>query len=168
MEAVQDSIANFELDTKLFDYTRGFDKILAPVAGTIVQVVLKTPGELVQAGRTVFLINPANQPLVAKIQIPNKSVGRLKPGLMVKLKFEAFPYQNYGVLSGQVVQISPDSKQIGNHFFYEITATLDREYLVRNQERYDLFPGLTLLAEIVVEKRRIIDNFLDPLRKLKG
>jgi RTX toxin transport system membrane fusion protein len=69
-------------------------------------------------------------------------------------------------VKGKVIEISPDSKKIGQGFYYEATISLDEEYVKKKGKKYKLFTGLTLLSEIVVERMRIIDNFLAPLRKL--
>jgi|GEM_PF-2897747 len=167
LEKVNTDIANSELDSQLQDFARKLDRIVAPVAGTVVSTALRTPGEMIKVGSTLFTINPSEQPLVAQAMIPNKSIGRIKVGLKTKLKLDAYPYQNYGVLTGRVHSIAPDSQKVGNSYFYEITVALDREYLEKSKQKYPLFTGLTLNAEIVVEARRIIENFLDPLRKLK-
>jgi membrane fusion protein, hemolysin D len=165
---IKNAIANFELDSKLQKYTDQFNQITAPVSGRIASVNLRTPGQMISAGTTLFTLNPANQPLVAKVMIPNKSIGQIRIGLKAKLKLEAFPYQNYGVLGGRVIEISPDSIRIQNGYFYEVTVATDQDFLIKNKEKYQLFTGLTMTAEIVVQKTRILENFIAPLKKLKG
>ena len=161
-------ISNFELDSKLVKYERTFDEITSPVDGRISFIKLRNAGEMVKAGDTIFTINPSNRPLVAKVMIPNKSVGRLKAGMEAKLKFDAFPYQHYGIVKGRVIEISPDSKKVEKSYFFETTISLDKEFVTKDGTQYQLFTGLTLLSEVVVEKRRIIENFLAPLKSLKG
>ena len=166
LENLEVELANFKLESTVQEQQSRFNRITAPVAGRVSFVKLRTPGEMVKTGQTVFMINPIDRPLVAKIQIPNKSVGRVQPGMKVKIKLDAYPYQHYGVLTGKVIRVAPDSKLVGKAYFFETIVSLDRDYVVKNKKRYTLFTGLTLQAEIVVEQLRIIQNFLDPIKKL--
>lgn len=166
LEDLKIALADFNLESTVQEQQTRFNRITAPVAGRVAFVKLRTPGELVKIGDTLFLINPVDRPLVAKINIPNKSIGRVQSGMKVKIKLDAYPYQHYGVLAGKVSRVAPDSKLVGNAYFYEAIVSLDRDYVVKNKKRYTLFTGLTLQAEIVVERRRIIENFLDPIKKL--
>jgi len=168
LENLKIGLAGFHLEDKVLELQKGYNRITAPVAGRVTFVKFRTPGEIVKTGTTVFMINPGNQPLVAKIEIPNKSIGRIQPGLKVKIKFDAFPYQHYGILTGTILRVASDSKKIGPIYFFEATVSLDRAYVTKNEKQYPLFTGLTLLSEIVVEQKRIIEKLIDPIKKLKG
>ncbi|MDE2830860.1 MAG: HlyD family efflux transporter periplasmic adaptor subunit [Gemmatimonadota bacterium] len=85
------------------------DLILAPESGIITQVLVNTPGQVVNKGQTLVTIAPASTPIVAEALILNKDVGLLSSGQKVKLKFEAFPFQDYGIQHGYLRQISPDA-----------------------------------------------------------
>lgn len=161
------ALANMALDSRLQEYSRRLDVIRAPVEGMVVGVGARAVGELVKAGSVLFTINPSDRPLVGRIQVPNKDVGRVKVGLRAKLKVDAFPYQNYGVVHGKVVEISPDAKPVKGGSVYEATIALDRDFVTKGKERFALFSGLSLTAEIVVERMRIIEVFLEPFKKLK-
>ena len=84
------------------------DLILAPESGIVTQVLVNTPGQVVNKGQTLVTIAPASTPIVAEALILNKDVGLLSSGQKVKLKFEAFPFQDYGIQHGYLRQISPD------------------------------------------------------------
>lgn len=161
------SIEQMEMERKLDRYESRYSDVAAPMDGIISEAHLKNPKQVVQIGTGVFSIVPLDQPMVGRVLLPNKHIGRVRTGLPVKLKFEAFPYQNYGLGRGRVLAISPDAKQIGNESFYEITVALDNTSLVRGKKEFQLFMGLTFLGEIVVERQRIIDVFLQPFKSLR-
>lgn len=158
-------LANFHLETQVVEQQLGYNRLIAPVDGTITSVKLQTPGEAVRIGTTLFTLNPSDRPLVAKIKIPNRSIGRILTGMKVKLKLDAYPYQKYGVLTGRVLSIAPDSHIEGKNSFYSAVVKLDKTFVERKAKRYDLFTGLTLKAEIVVERQRIIESFVAAVRK---
>ena len=91
-------------------------------------------------------------------------------GLPVKLKFNAFPYQRYGLISGTLAYISPATKPSAQDKqpVYEGRVTLDRNYYQIADTRYPLRYGMTASAEIVVRERRLIDLGLDPFRQVAG
>ena len=134
LENLNVAISNFKLESTVQDQQNRFNRITAPVAGRVAFVKLRTPGEMVKIGATLFLINPVDRPLVAKVQIPNKSVGRVQPGMKVKIKLDAYPYQHYGVLAGKVLRVAPDSKLVGKAYFFETIVSLDRDYVVKNKK----------------------------------
>ena len=86
----------------------------------------------------------------------------IEKGLPAKLKFDAFPYQDYGVVESRVVEVSPDSQEDKDHnSFYKVTILpLNHPFKIR--------PGLTLSAEIITERRTVMSLILEPFRKLKG
>ena len=108
--------------------------------------------------------------------MPSSETAFLKPGLPAKLKLDAYPFQDYGIVDGHVSWISPDSKaavdpQTGQtneaSEFFELEISVDRPYLATAQEQIPITPGQTATAEIVIRQRRLIDYFLEPFKKLK-
>ena len=89
----------------------------------------------------------------------------------VKVKFDAYPFQEYGVLPGKVTWISPDSKvesaTPGTPLSYELRIALDKPYIENGSRRIPLTPGQTAQAEVIVRQRRAIDLLLDPFKKLQ-
>ena len=51
-------------------------------------------GEVIQPGQTVAEITPKNAPLILTASLPNDKAGFVKTGMSVKVKFDAYPYQN--------------------------------------------------------------------------
>lgn len=142
--------------------------LYAPVNGTVSSVNISNIGEVTQPGETVIEITPADTPLVLSALIPNREAGLVKTDMPVQIKFDAFPFQQYGVVPGKVLSISPDSKpdeQMG--VVYEVEIALDRDHVIHEQKAVPLKAGQTASAEIVIKKRRIIDFLLDPIRQLR-
>ena len=142
--------------------------LYAPVSGTVSAVNISNIGEVVQPGKTVIEIAPVETPLVLSALIPNKEAGLVETNMTVQMKFDAFPYQQYGVVSGKISSISPDTK-IDEHLgaVYEVEIALERDHVTYGQKVVSLKAGQTANAEIVIRKRRIVDFLLDPIRQLK-
>ena len=89
----------------------------------------------------------------------------------VKLKFDAFPFKDYGILAGRLTQISPTSKVTettqGEIASFDVEIELDQTCIQIETTCIELLPGQTATAEIIIRQRRIIDFILDPFRQLQ-
>ncbi len=145
--------------------------VRSPIDGTIYDFPIGKAGSVVQPGQMLAQIAPENTPFVLKAKIASQESGFLQKGMPVKMKFDAYPFQDYGVLAGKVKWISPNSKveetQQGKIEVYELEVTLDKPYVETANQRILLTPGQTATAEIIIRQRRIIDFLLDPFKKLQ-
>ena len=144
------------------------DLILAPEPGIITQVLVNTPGQVVNKGQTLVTIAPASTPIVAEALILNKDVGLLSSGQKVKLKFEAFPFQDYGIQHGYLRQISPDAMgDEGSGTVFRGIIDLDNTTIfVHGEEKAFMF-GMKGTAEIITDRQSILMLALNPLRQLR-
>jgi hemolysin D len=154
--------------------------IKAPVAGTIFQFPIQNAGTTVQAGDTVAAIakgikqDSSKSNLVLRAKMPSSEMAFLKIGLPAKIKFDAYPFQDYGIVEGRVSWISPDSKIADQQQstqqqaeFFELEITLDQASINSAGKPIPIAPGQTASAEIVIRQRRLIDFFLEPFQKLR-
>jgi HlyD family secretion protein len=97
--------------------------------------------------------------------------GFLRLGMPVKIKFDAYPFQDYGVVPGRVSWISPDSKieeiNGGKIEIFELEIAIAQPYIQNLNRRIALTPGQTATAEVIVRQRHVIDFILDPFKKLQ-
>jgi len=141
-------------------------RLLAPCAGTILKLRVKDSGAVLSEGETVAEMACGGEQLVAELTVPESGVGKLKLDQGVKLKYDAFPYQRYGVKGGKLVWLSP-AKAEGETTMFRARAELkDKEITVKGQPR-NLTPGLSGTAEIVVGKRTLISYVFEPIRQLR-
>ena len=145
-----------------------FLRILAPVSGVITSVTFTQPGDKIQANTPLASIAPAGASAVLKVDILGQDRGFLREGLPVKMKFNAFPYQRYGVIDGSREYISPSTQKSTRSEIpvYKGRVVLDRDYFTVGEMDYPLRYGMAATAEIVSRTRRLIDLALAPLRKI--
>jgi HlyD family secretion protein len=142
--------------------------LYAPVDGVVSSLNIPNPGEVVQPGQTIAEMAPQNAPLVLSASLPNQEAGFVKIGMPAQVKLDAFPYQDYGMVTGKVLSISPDAKpdeRLGA--VYRVQVALDRSYVTANHQTIKLKAGQTASAEIIIRRRRIADIILDPIRQLQ-
>ncbi len=145
--------------------------VRSPIDGTIFELPIQKPGSVVEPGQMIAQIAPNNTSLILKAQMPSQQSGFLKVGMPVKIKFDAYPFQDYGVVKGRVSWISPNSKvqttNQGNIETYELEIFLDQPYIQNANRRIPLTPGQTATAEVIIRQRRVMDFILDPFKKLQ-
>ncbi|GAX44798.1 HlyD family secretion protein [Tolypothrix sp. NIES-4075] len=139
----------------------------SPIDGVIFNLPFKKPGVVVQTGQTIAQIAPKKIPFVLKANMPSQESGFLKVGMAAKVKFDAYPFQDYGVVTGKVIRMSPDSKILetpqGKIEVFEMEISLNQS----GNKPIPLTPGQTATAEVIVRQRRVIDFILDPFKKLQ-
>lgn len=142
--------------------------LYAPVDGVLSSLNIRNIGEVVQPGQSIAEIAPQGAPLILLASLPNREAGFVKPNMPVQVKFDAYPYQDYGIVPGKVTKISPDAKpneKLGA--VYQVRVALDRNYVAADERTIPFKAGQTASAEIIIRRRRIADFLLDPFRQLQ-
>ncbi|MGC2868090.1 HlyD family type I secretion periplasmic adaptor subunit [Proteus vulgaris] len=138
--------------------------VRSPVTGTVQQITNYTLGSILQPSQQVMTIIPDNQHNIAEVNILNKDIGFIHVGQKAMIKIDAFPYTRYGTLEGNITNIARDSvqhEQLG--LVYPATIELNTQMIESNNQQYNLAPGMSLVAEIIIDRRRVIDYFLSPI-----
>jgi membrane fusion protein len=94
----------------------------------------------------------------------------------VRLAYEAFPYQRFGLHNGRVHNVSGTllrpAEIVGPMAVrdpsYRVTVTLDRQSIQAFGREFPLGADMTLRADIVFDRRSLLDWVLDPVRSLRG
>ncbi len=152
--------------------------VTAPVAGVVATRTVKT-GQAVQAGQPLLSLLPGDGGLEAELLVPSRAIGFIAPGDSVLLRYQAFPYQKFGHHQGKVASISRSALStgelgalIGNaqqgEPFYRVTVALNQQSVTAYGQPEPLKPGMLLDADILGEKRRLIEWIFEPLYSLKG
>ena len=142
--------------------------ITSPAEGIITALKVRGPGEVLQPGQTVAMISPTDVPLVIETLLADKDIAFVQKGLPAKLKFEAFPFQDYGVVEGTVIDISPDATSKDGVNYYKVTIAPSETGSSTGEKDLMLRPGLSVSAEIITERRTVLSLLLEPARKLKS
>lgn len=143
--------------------------LAAPAEGTLAFLKVYNSGQVVTPSETLATVIPSGVPLVMELKILNKDISKIHVGHGCKHKLDAFPFQDFGVLTGRVVKISPDAdRDAQGGRFYRVTADFDRTYYEARMGKLPIRPGLTGTTEIITERRRVLTIFLEPFRKLRA
>jgi hemolysin D len=140
--------------------------IVSPVKGHVAQLLCHTTGGVVTPAEKLATVVPVDAPLLVRGLVQNRDVGFLRPAMAVSLKVDAFDFQKYGILDGELLQISRDSVEdeaLG--LVYEVYVRPCQKTLRVEGRETPVAAGMSVTAEIKVGKRRIIEFFIYPLIK---
>ena len=164
-------ISQVKSQIKYLEFQLSQRVLAAPIEGIVFQSPIKSAGAVVQPGDTIVEIAPQESSLLLRAQMAITESGSLRVGMPVKMKFDAYPFQDYGIVKGKVTDISPTSKLTdtdkGQEATYDLEIQLNKTCIPTPTECITLRPGDTATAEVIVRQRRIIDLILDPFKKLQ-
>ena len=162
------------------DRKRAFQQIRSPVSGTVQQLALATIGGIVQPAQLLMIIVPDGSAIEVEAMIQNKDIGFVRERQGVRVKLEAFPFTDYGLIDGVLETISrdaidtsqdrsqqrdKDNRPVQQGLVYAARIKLTKN-TIRIAGRDQLIgPGLAVQAEIKTGERRIIDYLLSPIAK---
>jgi hemolysin D len=139
----------------------------SPIDGLVVQGNPRV-GDLVPAGDTVFEI-ARKQGFRFEVEVASEDMGLLRTGMPAIIKFDAYDFQRYGTLAGQVSYLSPDSTpadptQPKRAATYVVKIDLSGDRVAHGEYSGQIKLGLGGQAEIVTERRSLLTIFLRRLR----
>jgi membrane fusion protein len=149
--------------------------INAPVTGTV-STVLVDEGASVSSGTLLMSILPEGSTIEAHLFVPSKSVGFVRVGQQVGLRYDAFPYQRFGSQPGTLRQISnstlaPVDTGLPNKIkepSYRAIVRLERATLSAYGKELPLQAGMMVEADIALDRRRLIEWMFEPLFSVTG
>jgi hemolysin D len=169
--ALKSDIAQSKSQIDSLKFQLGQRELKAPVSGILFQLPIQKAGSVVQLGTMVAEIASTNSPLIIRAQMATTESGSLRTGLPVKLKFDAYPFQDYGVVAGELIKISPNTVEVdtpnGKVAAYNLEIAIKQNCIPSADKCIPLRPGDTATAEVIVRQRRVIDFLLDPFKKLQ-
>ncbi len=158
---------------------RELQRLTAPVDGIVQQLAVHTVGGVVQPAQPLMVVVPVEGEIAIDAQILNRDIGFVREGQPVRVKLEAYPFTDYGIVEGVVETISRDAvppeapqqeQQNANaraapspSLVYSARIRLLRNHLVIRGRRQPIGPGMAVQAEIRTGQRRIIQYLLSPI-----
>jgi membrane fusion protein len=153
--------------------------LIAPESGVATAVTAEV-GQAVDGGKPVVSIVPDGAVLQAHLFAPSRSIGFIRPGDHVLLRYQAYPYQKFGHAEGVVASVSRTALSISDlvgtpaqvnnsgESLYRITVTLSRQTITAYGKLLPLQAGMLVDADILHERRRLYEWVLEPLYSLTG
>ncbi|NJO40399.1 MAG: HlyD family type I secretion periplasmic adaptor subunit [Cyanobacteria bacterium RU_5_0] len=164
----REELANVEGQLAQAQIKTSGETITAPISGKIYNLQATLGKRTIEPGEELLSILPDGQDLMLEVKVLNRDIGFIEAGMRAKIKIATFPFQEFGTINGEVVQISPNAtvdKDLGLVFTAKVR--LDRTAIsvpVQNRD-VELVPGMAATAEIVTRQRSVLTFLLEPITR---
>lgn len=141
--------------------------INAPVSGTVVRMYYHTSGGVIESGKKILEILPANVPLIIETQIQRKDIDAVKPGQRATIHLVALNRRTTPVLYGDVYYVSADALSdaaLPNTEVYLARIRLSASELARIPG-FTATPGMPVEVMIETAERTFLDYLTKPIRE---
>jgi len=172
----------FQQDWIKQEHKTGLLELKAPQAGITKDLNIHTSGTVVSPGTVLLSLVPDNEPLIAEVMVKNDDVGFVYPQQKVKLKLVTYPFQQYGMIDGEIMTIGADASDGGAQAvprkdtnqkdnassqtqIYKALVSLKAQQLTVDGKQYKLMPGMQVIAEVNEGQRTVMEYLLSPLQK---
>lgn len=158
---IKRALASAEVDSAL--------TLRAPRA-TRVAALLVESGDLLVVGERIAQLVGAEDPLIAELWLPSRTIGFITTGDAVRIRVDAFPHQKFGVIEGRISSISTTAVSLAGQTepIYKVQASLLRQNAHAYGREYPLQSGMAVQADIVMETRPFWEWLLEPVLRLRG
>jgi hemolysin D len=153
------------------------------------QLAVHTVGGVVTPAQPLLVVVPLDSHLEIEAMVSNRDIGFVHAGQAAEIKVDTFSFTRYGLLHGEVLDVSPDaitrdrpqdnsnnkapgaetasSEPKGQEMNYVARVSLDRTKMQVDNKLVNLSPGMAVTVEIKTGSRRIISYLLSPVLRYK-
>lgn len=148
--------------------------ITAPISGTV-SSLMAISGKSIRSQGMVLNIIPDKTGFEVELYAPSKAIGFLEEGQIVRLLYDAFPYQKFGSYKGTVSDVSKSAIAPGDidaplkiqESVYRVRVKLEHDHVSAYGKRFPIQAGMALKGNIVLERRSFLDWLLEPIRTVR-
>ena len=141
----------------------GRSRVVAPVAGIIVDVATNTQDEVIAAGEALFEIYPEGLPLAVEARVAPQFIDSVFVGQHASMQFASRERsRSVQILNGEVAFVSRDSEQDERtgEYFYTVRIAINEDSLA---EYGEVVPGNLAQVYFSLERQNFIQYLIDPL-----
>lgn len=143
--------------------------ITAPISGTIIQYAGLTKGNFIGPNQVIAQISPTTN-LLVECYVSPSDIGYLSIGTSARFQFDAYNYNQWGLASGEIQEVSSDLIAINDQLAFKVRCSLNNTHLqLKNNYKGQLKKGMTLTCRFNLTERSLsqllfdkVDNWLNP------
>ena len=143
--------------------TLSYQEINSPLKGLVFDLQPAVPGYVVNTELPILKIVPIDD-LVARVFVSNRDIAFLKVGQLVKVRVDAYAYNEFGEIKGTIDSIGSDVLEPDSNFnFYRfpVTIKIKDPHIIYKNKKLPLRTGMSLTANIVLRQRPVLSLFTE-------
>lgn len=177
IEDLKNKLSDIALRTSQIEVDRSH--IIEATRTGIVSNLTVEEGDYLRPGTGVPLLSivPKDAEMAVTLLVPVSAIGFVDTGLPIKMRYDAFPYQKFGLYEGKVSEIS-SSISLPNELtsspvrvalpVYKVRASINQSEVLAYGGTIPLKSGMTVSADIQTDRRSLLEWIFDPVISLKG
>jgi HlyD family secretion protein len=140
--------------------------LVAPTDGIASFTKYRQKNQNINAGEVLVTIVPRERTkIIGKIYLPPQGAGKVKTGQTANVKFDNFPYMEYGMMSVKIHDISLIPTTLDGGQKVSLLEVVFPDSLTTNYGKTLTFSQeMTGSAEIITQDLRLIDRFINPIK----
>ena len=134
---------------------------VAPTSGSLAYLGFIENDQFIESGKPLFAILPNPKQLIAKAELPVAGAGKVRVGQKVNIRLHNYPYEQFGMLRGNVESISevPEKEK------YTVLISLPQGMTSTYNKQLNFRPQLQGETEIITEDLRVLERVFYQIRK---
>ena len=142
-------------------------EVKSPVKGTIKRLLVTTVGGVLQPGKELVEVVPADDALLLEARVSPKDIAFLRPGQKALVRFTAYDFVIFGGLDAVVEHIGADTvlDEDGKTTYYLVRVRTLKSSLGKN---LPIIPGMVAEVDVLTGKKSVLSYLLKPILRAKS
>ncbi|MCU4176333.1 HlyD family secretion protein [Carboxylicivirga sp. N1Y90] len=137
--------------------------IIAPYNGHIIDFNGVAIGSFVNENDIIAYLSPEDD-LIVESYVPSSDIGLINEGMEVRFQIDAFNYNQWGLMMGEVIEIAQDVTKVNDVYVYVVRSRMTESYLkLSNGLEGKVKKGMSLTGRFVVTRRTLFQLIFDNL-----
>ncbi len=136
--------------------------ITAPIDGKVTLFDIRTEQQFINAGQDIMMIVPEQGDVMGRVELPVVGAGKVEKGDVVNILLHEYPSKEFGVVKGNIEQIS----LLPKNDLYLVEVSLPNGLKTTYKEDLEFKQEMSGVAEIITDKQRFILRIFDQFKDL--
>lgn len=158
-----DELKNVNSKLREFQLEKSKHFILAPLEGTVIDLIGIDKNNFVYTGASIAHISPQTD-LVVECFVNPADIGLIKKKHPVSFQIDAFDHNYWGAATGEITEISEDHHLLNDMPMFKVICSLNEKKLDLNKNiQGKLKKGMTLNAHFFIKSRTALQLVFDTI-----
>ncbi len=173
LKRLEEQLANLKLQTSIIKQEH-ITELRAPASG-VVSTLLITKNSPVMNKQSLLSLLPNESEIQATMYISPEAFGFIEIGQQLRLRYQAFPYEKFGIYQGRITEVSANvilpnemvSLGLISQPSYRISVALEAQTVSAFGKQIPLKAGMKVDADVIIDNRSLLHWLFEPFFSIK-